>query len=86
MHLKSPRWRYSIGAAAAGLLLCVASLCPDLILKAPGLDIAGSAGHSPSGAAKAADPGGAENIFVAYPPDNGKVPASASYIVGPNQT
>lgn len=82
MHLKSPRWRYSIGAAAAGLLLCVASLCPDLILKAPGLDIAGSAGHSPSGAAKAADPGGAANIFVAYPPDNGKVPASASYIVG----
>lgn len=74
MHLKSPGWRLTSGAATAGLVLCLFSLFPDLLFRATGVDSAVSA--------KAADQAGAANIFVAYPPDNGKVPASSTYIVG----
>lgn len=76
MQLTSPGWRYGLGAAAAGLALSFFALCPDLCLKyvlTP----------SPqSGTAMAADGSNAANIFVAYPQDNGKVPASSSFFVG----
>ncbi len=72
MQLRSPGWRYGLGAAAAGLALSLFALCPDLCLKYV----------FSSSAAIAADGVNAANIFVAYPPDNGKVPASSSFFVG----
>lgn len=76
MQFKSPGWRYVLGAAATGLVLSVVTLCPDFCPKYF------SSPMSPAGAANAADGSNAANIFVAYPPDNGKVPASSSFFIG----
>jgi|GEM_PF-464668 len=82
MHLKSPGWRYSTGVAAAGLVLFVIAFCPDLCYKSPSLLGSTTSTKASLGSAEAADASNVANIFVAYPPDNGKVPASSSYIVG----
>jgi len=67
MHLKGQDWRYCTGAVATGLAIYTFLLCPQL----------GGRGN-----AAAAETSNSANIFVAYPPDNGKVPASSSYVVG----
>lgn len=94
MHLKSSGWRYIAGAVATGLVLSVVLPSADLCCRntknagigtdARSAEIAegGSLRAAGANAASAADASGAANIFVAYPPDNGKVPASSSYIVG----
>ncbi len=76
MHLRSPGWRYGLGVAAAGLVLSVVALGPDLCQKY------GSLHNAHAGSALAADGSNSANIFVAYPPDNGKVPASSSFFIG----
>ncbi|MCC7529840.1 MAG: hypothetical protein IT342_15060, partial [Candidatus Melainabacteria bacterium] len=76
MQLTSQGWRYGLGAAAAGLALSYFALCPDLCLKY----VFSPSQHS--GSAIAAESANAANIFVAYPPDNGKVPASSTFFVG----
>lgn len=88
MHLKSSGWRYIAGAVAAGLALSVISPSLDLCFRktekrgcAENVGVVLNVG-SGANAASAADTSGSANIFVAYPPDNGKVPASSSYIVG----
>lgn len=74
MHLKSPGWRYSTGVAAAGLGLSVIAFCPDLCYKSPSLLGSTTSTKASLGSAEAADASNVANIFVAYPPDNGKVP------------
>ncbi len=76
MQLRSPGWRFGYGAAATGLALSVLTLCPDLCPKNL------TSPMSPAGSAHAAEGSSAANIFVAYPPDNGKVPASSSFFIG----
>ncbi len=72
MQSKSPGWRYLAGAVATGLALSVLTFCPDLCFDSP----------HPTGSARALDNSGSANIFVAYPSDNGKVPAASTYFVG----
>lgn len=82
MQFKSPGWRFGLGAAAAGLALSTLSFCPDIFQKL--LPFAENTSKvNFSGTANAADAAEkSTNIFVAYPPDNGKVPASSSFFIG----
>lgn len=84
MLLKSPGWRYRRGAAVAALAL-VSVLSAPFFFKHISLNAFSLSAFSRNAfslicaEARAAD---SANIFVAYPPDNGKVPASSTFVVG----